>query len=78
MGRSSSSTHSSSTSMGKPSERSRSELPRQGTRASAASQPRERGPAEKKHKNMSEVRQTGYQSDQGGRPGRRAQGSRNR
>lgn len=78
MGRSSSSTRSSSTSMSKPSERSRSELPRQGTRANAASQPRERGPSEKKHKNMGEVQQTGYQSDQGGRPGRRAQGSRNR
>jgi hypothetical protein len=67
--RSSSSTHSKNT-MAKPSERSRSELPSQ--RGRAAEAPAVRGPSEKKHKNMAEVRATGRQSQQGGSPGKRA------
>jgi hypothetical protein len=73
--RSSPSSHSKRSSMTTPSQRSRSELPRQ--RASASDQPGVRGPSEKKHKNMAEVRQTGRQSDQGDKPGgtRRSRGS---
>jgi hypothetical protein len=71
--RTSSSTHSGRTWMVSPSGRSRSENAKQGNRASArgGNEPGTRGPAEKKHKNMAEVRATGRQSDQGGSPGRR-------
>jgi hypothetical protein len=77
--RSSPSTHSQRTSMTAPSGRSRTQQPSQG-RGNAADQPRTRGPSEKKHKNMSEVRSTGRQSDQGGRPGgsRRSSGQGSR
>jgi hypothetical protein len=68
--KSSSSTHSPRASMSKPSERSRAELPRRGrASASAEPEPRLRGPAEKKHKSLAEVQQSGRQSDEGGRPG---------
>lgn len=69
--RSSSSTHSPRASMSKPAERSRADLPRRGrASASAEPQPRSPGPSEKKHESLAQVRQTGRQSDQGGRPGR--------
>lgn len=68
--RSSSSTHSPRTAMTKPSERSRAEPARRGRASDAAEpQPGSRGPAEKKHKSLAEVQQSGRQSDQGGRPG---------
>jgi hypothetical protein len=53
-----------------PSERSRAELPRE-SRGGGQGKGSARGPSEKKHKNMAEVRSTGRQSDQGGSPGRR-------
>jgi hypothetical protein len=67
--RSSTSTHSPRTAMTKPSERSREELPSESRGRGESGTERVPGPAEKKHKNMAEVRQTGRQSDQGGRPG---------
>jgi hypothetical protein len=69
MARSSSSTRGDRNVMSKPSERSRAELPRSGRASASDPQPRTRGPSEKKHKNLSEVRATGRQSDQGGSPG---------
>jgi hypothetical protein len=67
--RSSSSTQSPRAKMTVPSERSRGSLARP-SRASASQPPQgEKGPAEKKHKNMAEVKATGRQSDQGGNPG---------
>jgi hypothetical protein len=54
-----------------PSQRSRSERPSEGRRPTASDANRSTaGPAEKKHKNLSEVQRSGRQSDQGGRPGR--------
>lgn len=67
--RSSPSSHSPRTAMAKPSERSRAELPSESRARGQSDTEPVRGPAEKKHKNMAEVRQTGRQSDQGGRPG---------
>jgi hypothetical protein len=67
--RSSTSTHSPRTAMTKPSERSREELPSASRGRGESDTERVRGPTEKKHKNMAEVRQTGRQSDQGGSPG---------
>jgi len=73
--RSSPSTHSPRTSMTDPSRRSRSESPKQGPKAKDL--PGVRGPAEKKHKNMTEVRATGRQGEQGDKPGgTRKSGSR--
>ncbi|MFL6695338.1 MAG: hypothetical protein ACJ8GO_20505 [Ramlibacter sp.] len=65
--RSSPSTHSPKTSMSDPSRRSRSEVPSDPVRPKAA--PGVRGPSEKKHKNMTEVRATGRQGNQGDKPG---------
>lgn len=65
--RSSPSTHSDDSRMRNPSRRSRSELP--GKDGQPEDAPAMRGPSEKKHKNMTEVRLTGRQSDQGGKPG---------
>ena len=60
-----SSTRSPKTTMSSPSDKARSTSPRQG--ASAANQRQGvKGPSEKKHKNMGEVRATGRQSDRGG------------
>jgi hypothetical protein len=70
--RSSSSTRSQRTGLAKPSERSRAELPSQGSRSGdggRASASAQRSPKDKKHKNIAEVQSTGRQSDQGGRPG---------
>lgn len=71
MARSSSSTRSQRTTMSKPSERSRAELPRQNPRATDyVDVVRDnRGPKDKKHKSLAEVQQTGWQSQQGDRPG---------
>lgn len=64
--RSSTSTHSPATSMGSPSVRSRQEMPSgNGQGAKPEPERRVRGPSEKKHKNLAEVRSTGRQSDQG-------------
>jgi len=65
--RSSPSTRSPKTSMSDPSRRSRAEVPSDPVRPKAA--PGVRGPSEKKHKNMTEVRATGRQSSQGDKPG---------
>ena len=72
--RSSSSTRSRDTTLAKPSERSRAELPRDNLRAQAnegTSQRGQRSPKDKTHKSLQETRSTGRQSDQGGSPGRR-------
>jgi hypothetical protein len=71
--RSSSSTASSRTSMRSPSDQSRSEVPSQGRGVTETSRPPNerasaRGPAQKKHKSLEEVRLSGRQSDQGDRP----------
>ena len=65
--RSSPSTHSKQSRMTTPSRRSRAELPRTEEQPQAA--PAVRGPSEKNHKNMTEVKLTGRQSDQGDKPG---------
>jgi len=62
-------TRSPRTTMGTPSEQSRSEKPRQGRASASAQRKGTEGPAEKKHKNLAEVQATGRQSDQGGQPG---------
>jgi hypothetical protein len=64
--RSSPSTHSPRTTLKVPSQRSRAEIP--GHVGRDEPEPRDPGPAEKKHKNLDEVRRSGRQSDQGGRP----------
>lgn len=52
--------------MGSPSVRSRQEMPSgNGQGAKPEPERRVRGPSEKKHKNLAEVRSTGRQSDQG-------------
>ena len=64
--RSSKSTHSPNAAMTKPSERSRTERPRQTPQARSGMGPSTRGPTEKKHQNLAEVELRGRQSDRGG------------
>jgi hypothetical protein len=72
--RSSPDTHSPKTTMSDPSRRSRREVPSDPAPPKAA--PGVRGPSEKKHKNMTEVRATGRQSNQGDKPGGTRKASR--
>jgi hypothetical protein len=70
--RSSSSTRSPRTALSSPKRSSRDEQSRPAVRGPAQEAPqasRLRGPKDKKHKSLDEVRATGRQSDQGGRPG---------
>jgi hypothetical protein len=79
MARSSSSTRSPRTTLTSPKERSREQPAPASIRGQAQEAPdasRARGPKDKKHKSLDEVRATGRQSDQGGSPGSRRGRSR--
>lgn len=64
--------------MTEPSGRSRTENRRQGRARAAAQRQGVPVPAEKKHKNMAQVRATGRQGDPGGSPGAGPRRSRER